>query len=310
MNLFHEYQGRTFQFALDVLAGLECRETVGRAELDALARKNGLDYAGQVLEPMVRANLLAREGTGYRLGEDMRSFRFPAGEMERDYLAYILSLPEAELFLDEELRAALAGEPGEFFAPVRRIVPRKEGERPLSAPQFRTLLTAIRDGRKIRYSYRTREREALRESETVPWKLEYSAYDGRWWVILYDPEENRTIKAVLGNLQNIRLAGPADVTDEMIEQAMEPLLAPEPVVLQMEDVNNVLERCFLVFENQLFQETEQIPGAGCRVAFRYYRFDEEEILRRLLYMGPDVTLVGPQSLREKLARRLEQALAR
>lgn len=310
MNLFHKYQGRTFQFALDVLAGLEYKEILDREELDELARKNGLDYAGQVLDPMVRANILRREGTVYRLGEEMHSFRFPAGDMERDYLAYILSFPEAELFLDEDLRAALAGEPGDFFAPVRRIMPRKEGKQPLSAPQFRTLLTAIRGGRKIRYSYRTRESEELRESEIVPWKLEYSAYDGRWWVILYDPEENRTIKAVLGNLQNIQLAGPAHVTDEMIEQAMEPLLASEPVVLQVEDVNNVLERCFLVFENQLFEETEQIPGAGCRIAFRYYRFDEEEILRRLLYMGPDVTLVGPQSMREKLARRLEQALAR
>lgn len=310
MNLFHKYQGRTFQFALDVLASLKYKEILGRADLDELARKNGLDYAGQVLDPMVRANILRREGDGYRLDEEMHAFRFPAGDMERDYLAYILSFPEAELFLDDDLRATLAGEPGDFFDPVHRIMPRKEGERPIDASKFRVLLAAIRGGRKIRYCYRTRESEELRESETVPWKLEYSAYDGRWWVILYDPEEKRTIKAVLGNLQNIRLAGPAHVTDEMIEKAMEPLLAPEPVVLQVKDVNNVLERCFLVFENQLFEETEQIPGTGCRVAFRYYRFDEEEILRRLLYMGPDVTLVEPQSMREKLEQRLEQALAR
>jgi len=90
---------------------------------------------------------------------------------------------------------------------------------------------------------------------------------------------------------------------------MDSLLAPEPVVLQVKDVHKTLERCFLVFENQLFEKTEQLPDEGCRIAFRYYRFDETEILRRLLYLGPNVRLVGPAVLREKLADMVEQALS-
>ena len=159
----------------------------------------------------------------------------------------------------------------------------------------------------IRYRYRTREDGTYIQCEMTPWKLEYSAYDRRWWVILYDAAAGRTIKARLDNLKDVALGDRSDASPEDIAAAMESLLAPEPVVLQVDDVKNVLERCFLAFENQLFEETVQQPGQGCRIAFRYYRFDEGEILRRLLYLGPDVKLLAPQSLREKLLQMVKQA---
>ena len=55
MELFHKYQGRSLQFALEVLALLSARERVTREELDGLARRLGLDYSGQVLRPMEAA---------------------------------------------------------------------------------------------------------------------------------------------------------------------------------------------------------------------------------------------------------------
>ena len=233
------------------------------------------------------------------------------GNLERDYLAWILSLPEAELFLSEATRNVLAEaggdasffDPVEYFAPEGEKLPRDPG--PLG---FRTLMDAIQGGRMIRYRYRTREERNYTECEMVPWKLEYSAYDRRWWVILYDKESRRTIKAQLGRLKDIELTGRAEVTREEIETAMEQLLAPEPVVLKMKDVHNVTERCFLVLENQMFEETVLEADGSCRINFRYYRFDEEEILRKLLYLGPDVTLVGPEIMREKLRAMVEQAL--
>ena len=143
----------------------------------------------------------------------------------------------------------------------------------------------------------------------MPWKLEYSAYDRRWWVILYDEQAGRTIKAKLSSLKDITLDRPAQSTQEEIAQAMENLLVPEPVVLRVANARNALERCFLVLENQLFTQTVLEEDGNCRLEFRYYRFDEDEILRRLLYLGPDVTLLGPGRMKDKLLVLLEQALS-
>ena len=89
---------------------------------------------------------------------------------------------------------------------------------------------------------------------------------------------------------------------------MERLLEPEPVVLRVRKTKGALERCFLVFENQLFLETEQLSPDAFRLSFQFYRFDRGEILRRLLYLGPAVELLSPQSLREELLELVEQAL--
>ena len=313
MNLFNKYQSRAFQFALALLARLEGQGSLSRQELDSLARQMGLDYADQVAAPLVKAGILEkRDGRWYRSPE-CRPFALPPSRAELDYLQYILTLPQAELFLGPELRQQLsrAGGDGSALEAIQRYVPQGAPlPRDPGQEGVERLLQAIREGRLIRYRYRTRAVEAYQESVVRPWKLEYSAYDRRWWVILYHPQERRTIKARLDNLRDVELLGPAEVSQEEIQKAMERLLEPEPVVLRVRKTKGALERCFLVFENQLFLETEQLSPDAFRLSFQFYRFDRGEILRRLLYLGPAVELLSPQSLREELLALVEQALER
>ena len=95
----------------------------------------------------------------------------------------------------------------------------------------------------------------------------------------------------------------------MIEQAMERLLMPESVRLAVKPEKGAIERCFLVFENQQFEETRQISHDMVQLSFRWYRFDAHEIVRRLLYLGPMVQLQGPKVLQEELAAVLRKALS-
>ena len=311
MNLFHKYQSRALQFSLTLLAQLEARTSLSRQELDSLARRLGLDYADQVTAPLVRAGILEQRDDCWQRGEGFRLFALSPSQVELDYLQYILTLPQAELFLEPETRQRLAQAGGDSrkLAAIQHLAPQGE---PL--PQnpgregIQCLLQAIREGRLVRYRYRTRDTETYQESTARPWKLEYSAYDRRWWVILYHPQERRTIKARLDNLRDVELLGPAGVSPEEIQAAMERLLEPEPVVLQVRKEKGALERCFLVFENQVFLETAQLSPDAFRLSFQFYRFDRGEILRRLLYLGPMVQLLAPQSLREELLELVEQAL--
>ena len=96
--------------------------------------------------------------------------------------------------------------------------------------------------------------------------------------------------------------------EELQREAREALLMPEPIVLHVQDTRNTLERCFLVMERQQFLESRLHEDGSCTLRFRYYRYEESDILRQLLYLGPGVTLVSPASLRQALLERVERAL--
>lgn len=310
MKCFNRYQSRAMQCSLDLLARLQAGPLSGEA-LSALTRQWGLDYPDQVVRPLEEAELLRWDGKECRLAPAGSLPRLPLSQWERSYLRTILDLPEARFFLSpetEETLRALCGstppqQPVERYAPAGEPLPLQPGPE-----EVRTLLRAAQLGWLVEYTYRTRTEDTPREARAMPWKLEHSAYDKRWWVIFYQPEEGRTIKARLEHLSQIRLAGPSGVTEEEVERAMESLMEPEPVVLEVTRDRGALERCFLVFENQLFEQTRQTGGDRFRLSFRFYRFDRGEILRRLLYLGPGVRLVSPPDLRRELADLIRRGL--
>ena len=310
MRRFNRYQSRAMQFSLDLFSRLQNGPLSGEM-LAALAREWGLDYADQVVQPLREAELLQWDGKLCRLVPGQPVPRLPMSTPERSYLRAILDLPEAELFLSPETKEKLRGQcactepetPVEHWAPAGEPVPRQPG------PEgFQTLLRAAERRWLVDYVYRTNTDETLRQARALPWKLEYSAYDRRWWVIFYRSEEQRTIKARLENLRQIRLAGPSDVTEAKVEEAMDRLMETEPVVLEVTRTRGTLERCFLVFENQLFVRTRQVSQDRFRLSFQYYRFDRSEILRRLLYLGPGVRLVSPDGMRRELAELIGRGL--
>lgn len=157
MKLLNKYQSRVFQFALDLMARLEYRRTLSREELSGLARDKGLDYAGQVSEPLQEAGLLEQAEGRLHLGENLRAPRLPASTLERTYLASILEMPEADRFLTRQTRETLqkiCGEP-DFFAPIQYNAPQKQVPEQDNG-DFQTILEAIRRRFLIRYTYCTR----------------------------------------------------------------------------------------------------------------------------------------------------------
>ena len=320
MTLFHKYYSRKLQFAADVLSALEGAEgnCLPRAALEQLSVRYGISpqLCADVLSLLEKLELILwrREDRSYRLETDWARTvpQLPPSAFEEGYLQRILRLPQAALFLPDSLRAALA-KSADWAADanlIQTMLPYGEQEQPsLSQPEFRCILEAITRGCAINYSYKTRASNEATQATAVPWRLEYSAYDNRWWIILYTlGEERRCIKAWLANLSDIRLVPYLHADEEEILAARDELLAPEPIVLLARDARNALERCFLVMEQQQFLESKLHDDGSATLVFRYYRFDEQDILRKLLYLGPEVGLKGPAHLRAALLERVDQAL--
>ena len=311
MGLFHKYQGRSLQFMLEVLALLSSQERVTQEELEQLANRLGLEYPDQVLKPMADGGIVRLERGDCLRGEILQPFSLPLSRVEEEYLSWLLERPEAESFLSSEEIQQMKEGLGNVDSPLREIQ-RFYPEERVALPRRESLgvvLQAIRQGRMVEYAYQTRDDPRPKQASTIPWKVEYGAFDRRWWVIFYDPAQRRTIKARLDRLSHLRLGERADLSLEDVEAAMERLLEPEPVVLEVTPTRGALERCFLAFEDQMFIETRQESKEAFTLRFRWYRFDRSVILRRLLYLGPGVKLLGPTSLQKELLALVEQAQA-
>lgn len=313
LKMLNHFQSRQMQLALELCARAEGFGAVSASEIRNIAvSKYGLQAWPELLEWLTAAHFLKKEGSRYLLDQRPAPM-LPAGQMEQAYLRYILTMPEAELYLSEQTRQALRGEPPAWMEHIQRFEPNGMALPHNPGPEgFRLLLEAIQTRRYIHYCYRKKGSRDWQETQSLPWKLEYSAYDRRWWVILYHEGERRTIKAPLNHLRDLRLGGKSKAEEHEILAAMGQLREKEPVVLRITDGHNALQRCFLAFENQQIRESRRVvedDQVYYRLTFDWFRFDEAEILRRLMHLGPCVALIGPELLREKLVKQVEQAMA-
>lgn len=311
-ELLNKFQSREMQFALELIARLEGGEALKTAEVAEIAQNQyGLPVYQDLLKWLIRAGFLRIEEDQVFLSSRPAPV-LPMGKLEREYLQYILTLPEAELFLTEQTRQALGGKPPAWMEHICRFEPKGMQLPRNPGPEgFRLLLEAIKTRRYIRYRYRQKGSRSWQEAKSLPWKLEYSAYDRRWWIILYDSAKKRTIKAALNHLCDVHMEEESGVAETDIVAAMDLLRMDDPVVLRITDSHNALQRCFLTFENQENRNSRRILEDGqlyYELSFDWHRFDEEEILRRLMHLGANVALIRPEPLRQKLIDRVEQAM--
>lgn len=314
MELFHEYYSSQCQFALDLLAMANRKPSFSDQELRGiLAENHASDLYLDIRRQLVDAGFLVRlKDGGYSLGREFPPVRAPVPALERAYLKYICDTPEAALFLDRETRdtikSACGQAGGEPFAQIRR--PPAPPAPEIDPRTFRTLLEAIARRQMVRYRFRTSERESyVQVSHMVPFRLEHSVLDGRWWAILYHPEEDRTIKARLERLAGMELDGPHAVPEERMREVILRQVEPEPVVLRIEPQKNALERTFLTFENALDMSARLLDDGSVRLTFSLFRFDRKDVVKKLLYLGEAVTLERPAALRDALREKLEECLA-
>jgi hypothetical protein len=307
MKLFQKIQSRSMQFALSVMAKLKASGTVSGKELDHLAKECGLEYADQVLPDLMKSFPLKQDKKGLHATEEFSSPALPLSNLEEEYLSQILRAPEAALFLDEQEREQLAATPAApFFTACAEGTPFPPPN--ITPKELHTILTAIEEKRSLHYCYRTTNDPTCQKTTALPWKLEFDARIHRWCIILYELNQHRMIKAILRNLSHFKLGDPVDVSDRQLHGALDSLLAPEALVLSILPQRNALERCAMVFERQMLRTIHRREDGKFLLSFRWYTFDETEILQKLLYLGPAVRLMGPVSMGKKFLALLDEAL--
>lgn len=236
-------------------------------------------------------------------------------KIEKIWLKHILSEGKAELFLDiktiDKLLVLLEDYPDIFHNNI--IVKHRDYRETKELKKLRRnidlIIRAIRDDKAIQYSYITREGLVLEDRISLPYKIEYSIKKDLFYLISYSKEEHRPIKSIMENLYNINIIPiSSPLSKKEIKESIRAKKQDVHVVLQVENINNLIERVFLTFSSYS-TETKYIDEQDIHeIRISYYSFEKKEILNRIFSLGKGVIVREPEDIRQEIIHRIESCL--
>jgi hypothetical protein len=332
MELFNEVKNRYFHIVLAVLN--QCEEGLSKEDIIKIVDKEAFQ------EKLIGKDFQTFEGLLLNEYEDKENYnllKFKHGlfypnsrvdnkppipvrltNIEKAWLKNLLQEPNLSLFLSDstidKLREALR----EFQAPSTReiieatnksMLPELSDIKQYEA-NFRTLLKAILEEKPIKYCNVDRFGTEYCGKSSLPLRLEYSLKDGRFRVSMYSLDDKRHIMAKVGTLKEIKIEDNKEL--EMDREAAIKLLhedrySKEPIVLEVTDKKGAMERCFMSF-SEIERGSRCICEDKYELKLSYYSFEEEEVIRKILALGPYVKVISPQRIVEEVVNRIKKAL--
>ncbi len=316
MELFNQYYNSDVQFLLDLFS---LQQPFPEEKALALARANHVyaEYGNHknTLKKWIDCGLLEKTADGciqISKQRELRRFASPPNYLEQNCLANLCGTKEAELFLPQGTRAKFSqtGQSNLDYIWRQNTVGKMSETGFVDPAVFQVILRAIYEKRMIEETYCTNDDPTVHTAVSVPYRLEYNVYDGRWWLISYHWEQNRAIKSSLYNIKAAQLGERHRISEQTIQKAIMKNVVEEPVKLRVTNIKNGLERCFLTFENMLDISAYQIDRekGEYELQFCFFRWDENIIIRKLLYLGECVTVISPDSIRQGLLLELQNCL--
>lgn len=170
---------------------------------------------------------------------------------------------------------------------------------------FRIILRAIQKRRKLNISYYS-VKGRLMEYSYLPCRIEYSAKDGKFRLYALFQRQSGWRMDILhiGRILKIEktdyyIKKPVDLDRYMAEA-----LCKEPIVMEISDERNALERIMLHFACYQ-KKVEKIDETGkYRCSVYYEKNRETELLIQVLAFGPMVRILSPASFLDQIKERL------
>lgn len=315
--IFHEANGAYFCIIRKLLAKA-AEAPVSIADLSVLIDENGFSETSLSLS---LKELEAPNGEWPLLKDGMSILKDPETKKEksepytppilftdpeRRFLKSCLADPRVLLFLSKETHAtlsdALSDIPPLWTSEDIIYYDRYTEGDPFTdigyCVTFRKLLTAIREKKKVRISYRRRKDETQKEYTGSPISLEYSAKDDVF----------RLRFLVSDSLMTLLVSGIDEVavTDELAAEIKDGPKTKSTIV-EIADERSALSRAMLSFSD-LKKETKACGNGRYRVTLHYETADEVEILIRLLSFGPFLRIISPDDLRQKWENRIRKQI--
>lgn len=240
---------------------------------------------------------------------------------EKAWLLYFLENRNAALFLEEDLINDLTSKlKADFHIPdlskcidIRAL--NDQPSVPYSAEtkkNFRIIVSAIQEKRALTLTNTAFNGIQYENQLVYPYKLEYSPQFDSFSLSALNVERNRPIKMNLQNLSNLSIGEPIDHYKDFLQEFEAKLHAireKEPVVIEITDEKSGYDRCCYLFSSfdRICYENE---NGNLTMNIFYYRFQKDEIIRNLLFLGPAVRILSPTTIRDELILILKETYER
>lgn len=332
MELFEEVKNRYMHIVFKVLN--ECEKGLSEKDIIKIVEEEGFEekVIGNNFETF--EGLLMNkysEGENFELIKERNGLFYPninedekltvpvrLTNLEKAWLKNMLEDKKVGILLSDvtigKLKAALKN----FDAPQiseiiditnMSVVPEIENKE-LFEKNFRKLLTAIEEGKAVKYCNIDRYSNEHCYKHAIPIRFEYSLKDGCFRVSMYSLDENRSIMANVFNMTDIEIEENKNLEinrEYVIKLLHEQRYSKEPVVLEVTDKKCAMERCFMSF-SELERYSRCIEKDKYELKLFYYIFEEEDIIRKILALGPYVKVVSPVGIKEEIIKRIKLAL--
>lgn len=320
MELFHEVRNSYFFHTILLISLLQNGEGMTKEQFyDSFRaifknKEDGIlipDYVDEILNPVFFYDEKERV---IKLQTEISLTAVPIRFLscEKEWLLTVLKDPRSTLLLNDKLKSNLSsllrGTTDTISSAIEIRGLYNEADdvtNPVYIKNFRTIVDAIQKN-KVLYYCNTGAPDTKKQYTAAPFAIEYSILEGKFRVSLYSLKEKRPVKVNLARLYNLTFGNTSSIPREEMTNAIQEKRVKEPLTLKIKDEskNQIIERCFALFStyDREGQYEEKDDSYVLRVF--YYIFDETEIIRKILMLGPDVEIIGNAKIKELYFTRL------
>ncbi|WAM33876.1 WYL domain-containing protein [Caldicellulosiruptor morganii] len=326
MEIFNEVKS-TFYKALEEIINTAYKNgKISQKEIQEILKKYNCNFPSLEKKVLATDNQESRNLYLLKKIDDSKEYALRinapidpyAIDIEILWLKFILGSRYVHLFLEDEtiekIKRIKAG--GNFSLLPEILLPKnyskvvKRESVVEIDKKLRVLIKAALEKRVINYTYIARSGQKFVE-RGIPVKIQYSLKDDLLYAIIYSINSHSFAKCVVQNLNDISIGSEQGNIQQILKEYEEFLKrsrAKEPIVLEVVNTRNALERAFCIFAP--FEKSARFlrDKNKHQLTIHYYEFEEAEVLSRILYLGKDVVVISPERIRNEIISRVKKAL--
>ncbi len=320
MELFNKYKNKDFTYMTNYINNCLNDDTLALSPGEIASQLSG--ESQRTFEEFIHA-ILNQSSTDEELNaallyendgrmQPIRQISIPvrATVAEKAWLYYILQNPKSDLFLEpalkEHLLKALASDSDlsdyplqSDYIDLRSLSPDNHLHiTPEYTANFKKIVTAVRGHRYLLVTNSSYAGHVYADQKIIPYKLEYSAQFDSFSLSCCPLESKRPVKMNLNNLSRVEIDAPIENYEKILHEYERLLVETKmdvPVTIEISNNNEAYDRCSYLFSSF---DTYCYDKGNDKLIMRiyYYRFQKEEIIRNILFLGHYVKVISPEDI--------------
>lgn len=331
MELFNKYKNKNFAFITNYINNCVNDDSLALTEDELREQLSGASQSS--FEEFLLALTNAYDNSesynaGILYNQDnlmlpLRQIPIPvrASIAEKAWLYYILQNSKSDLFLEpatkHKLISALENEIDQSRFPIKSEyidIRSLSPDNKLSITDellvnFKTIVTAIKQHRRLFVTNTTFSGQIYKDQEVCPYKLEYSAQFDSFSLSCYPLDTKRPVKMNLANLAAVKLGDEIVDYNEFLsnfEKQLKNTKEKVPVSIEIKNQAEAYDRCAYLFSS--YDTFCYDKGNDTLIMnIYYYRFQKDEIIRNILFLGHYVKVVSPKNIVDEVISNISAA---